>query len=601
MRTHLKISLFTATFLLLSTGVSNGEEGLLAGRWYIEGADETGSYVGEAQVSYSGVKTAIQYEITLKDGKKRRLIGSFVLQGKRQYSVIATSLNGRAAPKTGQVLKRLRFGDLIDPIEERDGWIHGLFEGKKYWLSKRWLKVVATSPGPLKAALRLPNGLADRLNEGLGAGTDSAATVEGAFTWKSSDSLLAVLTSNGGKTHRETWSRLPGRLEDSVLRFVLKGTNRPIANATVVLGGRSGDRFKQRLSFKTNSAGLVKLDVQSAGELPTDGLEAFFMRRKEDVSKRPKSKTDKLETSTWSTKGVHKVELSYYGARWTQVYDHMLSVDDIVGSGGFRWNTVKNDWDTPILDCITSALFAAAAAAEHGARGLYKPLALDNMLRDKRGRPMVENSSFRTLLTPAFGTKQTMARLATSGSVYRGVCRWPWRDMEWRWTGTSPCGCGAHVTPATIIQNKDKLGRINILSMSQAKRPEGPEYGPMSRWTMRYEYSVLVLIKRDDGSLYCYHATSSHSAESRVKTFKDEVEYWAVDSYGSKETDCRYLVWKVDDAQIDPFFWLDDKGAEFTPEHIIKNLKDQAGEPGSTYPAPPATEESESADGESGE
>ena len=156
--------------------------------------------------------------------------------------------------------------------------------------------------------------------------------------------------------------------------------------------------------------------------------------------------------------------------------------------------------------------------------------------------------------------------------------------MEWRWDGRSECGCKAHTTPATILKNRDKLGRLNILSMSQAKRPQGPDFGPMSGWTMRYEYSVLILIKRDDGSLYCYHASSSHNEETRCKTFKDEVEYWGVDSYGGRQTDVRYLVWRVDDEQIDPFFWFDENGQDFTPKHILKKLKEQAGQPGSTRP-----------------
>ena len=97
----------------------------------------------------------------------------------------------------------------------------------------------------------------------------------------------------------------------------------------------------------------------------------------------------------------------------------------------------------------------------------------------------------------------------------------------------------------------------------------------MKTWSMKYEYSVLLLIKRSDGSLYTYHATSSHRAQRRAKTFKAEVDNWAHDSSGTRETDVRYLVWRVDDSQIDPFFWLGEDGKEFTPKHLRKALETQ--------------------------
>ncbi|MDF1665723.1 MAG: hypothetical protein P1V97_28445 [Planctomycetota bacterium] len=575
----------TLLALLLSSTTVSAQD--LSGRWKVQGSNSKGAYKGLLTVQGPRAPLKLSYEAKAADGTKIRLLGKLGASS-NQVSIVATKLKGRAAPKTGEVKDFLHFGDVVKVLKSADGWLQVNHNGKELWISERWTKPVVATSKTLKFTMTLPRGLASRLGEGLGEGEESnTGTYKGEFTWINKDRLDGTLKGPAGDVRVESWRRVPRGSRFGSTRFVLKGTSRPISDTVIILANRSGGLLKSKFTIKTNASGIAALPE----ELPSTGeYEVFFIRRKEDFSKRPKSKTDLVKVSDLKGEDDKEVGLRYFGPRWKTEYEHMLTVKDIVGSGGFRWNKEKGEWVTPILDCITSAFYAVAAAADLGVRGIYKPPSVDNMLRDKRGRPMVVNSCFKNLLKPVWGSNDTMARLATSGSVYRGVCRWPWKSMRWGWTEENDCGCGAHVTPATIMNNPEKLGRINILSMSQAKRPKGPDYGPMSGWTMRYEYSVLVLIKRDDGSLYCYHASSSHNERKRCKTFKDEVEYWGVDSYGSKQTDVRYLVWKADDSQIDPFFWLDENGNEFTPKHILEDLKKQAGQPGSTYPKPPVIE-----------
>lgn len=580
---------FASTLVALTLAATTSSAQDLNGRWKVSGSNSKGAYKGELSVTGSGASRSLGYKAVEDDGTNTRLLGTLASKSK-QVSIVATTLKGRAAPKTGEVKDLLNFGTVVTVLKSADGWLQVSHNGKTLWISERWTKPAsgAGSASTLKFTMKLPRGLANRLNEGLGEDEENnAAAYKCEFSKVNKDRWDGTMKGPNGDVRTESWRRVPRGASYGSTRFVLKGTERPIKNTVIILANRAGGILKQKFAVKTNSVGIAALPH----DLPAEGeFEVFFIRRKEDFSKRPKSKTDVVKVGDLKGEDDKEVGLRYFGPRWKTEYEHMLTVKDIVGSGGFRWNKEKAEWVTPILDCITSAFYAVAAAADMGNRGLYKPPSVDNMLRDKKGRPMVVNSCFKNVLKPVWGTNDTMARLATSGSVYRGVCRWPWKHMRWGWTEETDCGCKAHVTPATIMNNPDKLGKINILSMSQAKRPKGPDYGPMSGWTMRYEYSVLVLIKREDGSLYVYHASSSHNERKRCKTFKDEVEYWGVDSYGSKQTDVRYLVWKADDSQIDPFFWLDENGKEFTPKHILEDLKKQAGKPGSTYPKPPESE-----------
>jgi len=543
----------------------------LVGRWSVTGQDNHGRYLGTVEISEGyAVTRSIEWTSGAKKGDKRTLVGKVAAQAApERVEVLARRLNARTAPKTGAVKATLNFGQAIEVVERADGWVKVKVGAQQLWVSGRWVKdASASSSGSQLLKLNAPAGVAGALAEATG-GEAGTAQLQGKLLSTGRGRLSLAWTGANGEAGRESWDRLES--ESRLVRFVLKGTDRPIADSTIYLGQSSDSGFETAHKFKTNSAGLATIP-----RLSKESFAAFFTRYTETVENRPAKRTDSVTREQLEGTELPTVELRYFGPRWKDIYEHMLTVDDVVGSGGFRWDSSADDWNTPILDCITTALFVAASSTNMGRRGLYYSPSLENMLKDKKGRPMVANSSFRDILSPVWGTKDTMARLARSGSVYRGVCRWPWRKMVWGWKGTSDCGCGAHVTPATILQNTDKLGRVNIISMSQAKRPEGPDHGPMSGWTMRYEYSVLVLIKRSDGTLYCYHATSSKRPESRCKTFKEEVDHWAVDSWGSQETDVRYLVWKVDDAQIDPFFFMDEKGEEFTPEHIVENLKSEA-------------------------
>jgi hypothetical protein len=132
--------------------------------------------------------------------------------------------------------------------------------------------------------------------------------------------------------------------------------------------------------------------------------------------------------------------------------------------------------------------------------------------------------------------------------------------MRWGWTGTTSCGCGMHATPRAILDALPRLGELNVLSMSQAKKHPGQ---PVKTWQLEYEYSVLILYKRpSDGAVF-----TCHSGEWR--TFTDEVNLWACDSYGDAVTDVRYMVFQLAPGLVDPFFWLDAQGRPFTPPDVL--------------------------------
>ena len=539
----------------------------LVGRWLVEGSDERGAYQGEAQIDLDAEGASVTLTIEGEDASEQ-LGGRLPLSvaAPRQVEVTARRLNARAAPRNGAVETQFSLGAVLTVLEEQRGWLRVAHDQGSLWISGRFTKPVTAAPagGDFDCVLSPPTGLAGTIT-GLAADEDESPADgrETRYRWVDADQLEA--TFEGGQ---ERWLRVPEGAS-RLVRFVLAGTERPIASARVRLGAAAGEDLSTTLRLETNAAGIAALPEGFEQESCDRGW--FLTAGRPDRAPALADSTE-LGEDAFSGAGIVTIPLRYTGPRWQEMYEHMLTVTDIVGSGRFSWNKQTESWDTPILDCITTALYAASAATELGARGLHRGPGLDNMVRDRRGRSMVENSCYKRILSPVFGSASTMRRLAGSGSVYRGVCRWPWKHMEWGWTGTQRCGCGAHATPRDILDNKDQLGRLNILSMSQAKRPAGPDHGPMSGWTMRYEYSVLLLIKRDDGSLYTYHASTSHDPERRCKTFVDEVENWATDSYGTKETDVRYLVWKVDDAQIPPFFWLGDDGEEFTPEHILEKL-----------------------------
>ena len=107
---------------------------------------------------------------------------------------------------------------------------------------------------------------------------------------------------------------------------------------------------------------------------------------------------------------------------------------------------------------IVPAFFIAADATRMGERGIYVAPAVDNMIKTKRGLPTVENTCFKHVLKPVWGSTADFALLARSGSVFAGATAWPWNDMVWGWEGTTPMRgtVKAHVTPRTILNNLDK-------------------------------------------------------------------------------------------------------------------------------------------------
>lgn len=593
MRNLLKTVGVLALGLTLTANVSAAG---LAGSWRLEGRDNQGAYTGTVTLagegsSYKVVWTGKRGEVTTTLTGELKAPAAEPTQ--RQVRVFASLLNARKSPPRGEVLTQFRGGTVLNVIREADGWYLVESDVGPVWISGRFSEPVASRAaptGPLKLTLKGARGLGSALTDAMEDTETAGASRTGQATADGDDKLSVTWSGSDGTSGTETWTRLPATARNT-LRFIWKGTDKVIAGSRVFFGRSVGDRrFEIEHEIQTNGSGLAERP-----RLEGDGPWQVFFQRvsdSDDPKTRSREKTDTITAEQLEAEGdgVVTVELNFFGPRWKTTFEHMMTVKDIVGSGGFRWNEDAREWDTPILDCITSAFFIAADATRMGERGIYVAPAVDNMIKTKRGEPTVENTCFKKVLTPVWGSTADFALLARSGSVFAGATAWPWNDMVWGWEGTSPMRgtVKAHVTPRTILNNLDKLGKVNILSMSQAKRPAGPDHGPMSGWTMRYEYSVLCLFKRDDGSVYCYHASSSFDPERRCRTFKDEMEYWGTDSYGSKETDVRYLVWKVDDSQIDPFYWLDDDGSEYTPPHILPKLAAQAGEPGSTYTEVPA-------------
>lgn len=352
------------------------------------------------------------------------------------------------------------------------------------------------------------------------------------------------------------------------VQFVLPNSSLAIANAEIVVTDAD---LQALLRVRTDAEGRALLPrTAPAGVAAGQTLRLWWRRTSGPGAQvRQAPRVDHTTATTakelFGARASQRVEVRPPFATWQETYKRLLGTKDVVGFGGFRWSAPARDWDYTSLDCITAAQFIVASATDMGRRGLYRPVAIYNMLRTKAGKPLLEASGFGEVLKPAVGDRAQLARLARSGSVYRGVCRWPWKDMEWGLEGTSACGCGLHLTPRSIMDLAPQLGRVTIISMSQAKRYDGK---PMDDWQLFYERSVATLIKRSDGKLYVYHQSRNPLATSRCRTFEKEATLWGTDSFGNAATGVRYIAWTVPDEQVDPAFWIGDDGREFNPRHI---------------------------------
>lgn len=537
-----------ALLLALALGAQvNAQD--LAGRYTLSGEDASGAYGGTVELYTDGDGYRI-----VRDARRQRAFGQLGKGATQQWiettGSTKTYKHRVCWSKIGVVPGGLQF----EVKKARMSAFLIYVDGVRSWVKKKKVKKLPAR-FVFTASLKQLRGASDALSNALEGAASTGGTLSGTFEPSDEDSSIV---GNWGDGSSERWKRIPDSADTPApLRFVLSGTDLPLADSTIEVGHLLTDgSFEPLLAAETDGEGYATFDLSGI----SGSVDVVFSR---DGLRRTRTEdqVDTLDVDAFQPYST--LALNYHGPRWEDVCAKMRKVPLSTGKGKFSWNGAT--WDVPLLDCITSALYTTVEATEMGPKGTFHAPSLENMVRTHDDKPFVANSAFRGVLQPAFGTDETMRRLAGAGSVYRGVCKWPWADMEWGWGGESECGCGAHATPASIVRNRDRLGRINILSLSQAKRPKGPDHGPMTGWQMKYEYSVLLLIKRSDGSLYTYHSGS-------LKTFKAEVDNWAHDSSGSRQTDVRYLVWRVDDAQINPFFFLDKNGAEWTPREVRKTV-----------------------------
>ena len=239
------------------------------------------------------------------------------------------------------------------------------------------------------------------------------------------------------------------------------------------------------------------------------------------------------------------------------------------------WNEKDKKWEIKGgINCITSVNFFLGYMLKKGGNG-YKPAVGANLVtasQDKNGF----SDHFKQLQL-AFKPHQgevTLKKLRNSGSRYKGVDRFPYWEMPFGTTKRAVCKCGLHVSPKYVIENKDKLARVNVASVSLVS---GKPVGTMTRWwrdketsrpfsdtDLYWEYTVMLIFKINN-ELYTYH--HSRKVSERWRKFITQAQAYVVDT-GSKVQDSLWLIWKLPDEvwqQINPDFFKDDKGNEWHP------------------------------------
>lgn len=529
----------------------------VGGSWRVRGELDGHVLQGSLQLS-DGQAFVTTFSGTL-DKATISLIGS----GQRvsgdltRGSVVPAHLNVRAAPDAHSAVKAVvPRGAVLDVVAVEGDWARVRVPGSNddRFVLATMLDVDATR-GLALTGITTP-GLASL----IGGDASSIARVLSATLVRTADHRFDGTAILGTYVGALTLERDPPPVGQGRVRFVLAGTTLPIANETVTLVAATTTGLARVADLKTDRRGEVALDPALRGRA---GLRACFANRTipdAELAARPVARTTEIDGA--SLRFGATIPLAYHGPRLSDLAKRLEKADWDVGSGGFGWDAQAHAWKARTLDCISSALFAVSYATDLGERGGFRPFSTYNMIRLKDGRPFLPNSPFAPLLSLAFGEPATYEKLAGAGSVYKNVCRWPWELMRWGWEGTSSCGCGLHVTPRTIRDALPELGEINVLSMSQTKKQPGK---PMKEWELEYEYSVLILYKRpSDGAVF-----TCHSGEWR--TFREEVDFWACDSYGDAITDVRYMVFQLAPGEVEPFFWLDARGRPFTPPEILQS------------------------------
>jgi hypothetical protein len=207
----------------------------------------------------------------------------------------------------------------------------------------------------------------------------------------------------------------------------------------------------------------------------------------------------------------------------------------------------------------------------------YKPSVGDNLVvaSQKKNEFSDHFKQLQLAFKPHEGN-QILNKLKTSGSRYKGVDRFPYWEMPFGTTKSAVCKCGLHVSPKYVLDNKDKLARVNVASVSivkgnpvdwatRAYRGWDKEHSrPLNNTKLHWEYTVMLIFKINK-ELYTYH--HSPNVSERWRKFITQAQAYVVNT-GSVVKDSLWLVWKLPDEvwkKINPDFFKDDKGNEWHP------------------------------------
>lgn len=253
------------------------------------------------------------------------------------------------------------------------------------------------------------------------------------------------------------------------------------------------------------------------------------------------------------------------------------------------WNDKKFKWEIRGgLNCTTSVNFFLAYMLYKEKDG-YDPRIIDNLVNASAREGGVSNSGFSNhfkdlelAFNDRFSGQFNIGRLASSGSQYKGVDRFPWWEMPFGLNKEITCDCGLHVSPKYVMEKRHKLARVNVASVSLAsgfkaggltrfKRDvwDGKENSfPFDTRKRHWEYTVMLLFKIK-GDLYVYHQASAKSL--RWRPFRDQAQaYVDAASKGKGQVqDSLWLVWRLPDSawqSRNPLFFKDKHGSEWSPK-----------------------------------
>jgi hypothetical protein len=240
------------------------------------------------------------------------------------------------------------------------------------------------------------------------------------------------------------------------------------------------------------------------------------------------------------------------------------------------WNEQTKKWEIKGgINCITSVNFFLGYMLKKGGNG-YSPKILDNLVNASvRGTGFSDHfGQLQLAFQP--GATATLRKIATSGSRYKGADRFPYWEMPFGIGKRAVCRCGLHVSPKYVLENKDKLARVNIASVSLAS---GKPIGALKRWwrsdekkttrpfsdtKLYWEYTVMLVFKIKN-KLYTYH--HSPQISDRWRKFERQAQEYV--RTGNVVQDSLWLIWKLPDKvwqTINPEFFKDSKGVEWHPK-----------------------------------